>query len=118
MDELKMILDVAQSMPAQVTGAISVAAILYTMWLRKRGVDITERTSQSATQIKQMDALIRQNGELQDRLIAVQDALSKQTKATTDLGAKVEELEALVRHYQRKCDTCPGPSGMAIKVLA
>ena len=107
-------MELAKTLPAQATAAISLAVLFYMTLLKKRGVDITEKTSTSQTQIAQMDALIRQNGELQSRLIAVQNTLSDQLKATAGLAAKVEELEGLVRHYQRKCDTCPGPKGLNV----
>lgn len=108
MDELKILIELAKGMPAQVTGAVSLAVIVYTMLLKKRGVDITEKTSASQAQISQMDALIRNNKDLASQLFEVQGLLSKQLIETRRLSVRVSDLEDQLSKTQRQCNTCPG----------
>lgn len=93
--------------PSEITILLSAVAVLVTIWLNSRKVDIEVATSIGKLQQENMEVLLKQNRELSDDLAELRKTMKETYETMDKMRHQIAHLESIVTQYQKRCDTCP-----------
>lgn len=100
--EITAILGVLKSAPEWFVTITVLGAMLISFFFKRKDIDITQMTSISELQTKQLATLIEQNSSLASELHEVRKELSEAYKIINDLKNRISELEDMIRAGRHK----------------
>ena len=107
MGDLIQLISFMKLAPSEVTIFLAAFAVLVTMWLNSRKVDIETATSIGKLQQENMAVLLKQNRELSDDLADLRKTMKETYETLDKMRHQISHLESIVLQYQKRCDSCP-----------
>lgn len=77
--------------------SITLILLIFSLWLKKSDVDLSQVTSISKLQTDQLSQLIEQNANLAEELHAVRKELTEAYKVIDDMRNRITELEGTLK---------------------
>lgn len=98
--EITSILSLLKGMPESFTLILVCLVLFFSLFLKKKDVDLTQVTSISKLQTDQLTQLIQQNTALAEELKEVRKELSETYRMINDMRDRISELEEMLRHRE------------------